>query len=489
MYSFKITSFNCTGYKSSTEYIKETLLGRFDLILLQETWLMPHELLITDNLHKYYNSISISSVDSGASILRGRPYGGLSMMYHQRWAHCIKPIVYGEKRILGAELTLETCKILVLNVYLPTQCNTNYDDYVRCMGKISSIISESDADAVYVAGDWNASPGTPFYREIIHLCNEHNLFAADVEQLPADTYTHVSEAHNSTSWLDHSLVSENMRESITSTNVIYGGATSNHFPITADLIVQNIPKMEDAVETSSKSIKWDFSNHEKKMNFVNCLDELIRHVDLQFCAREGCESEHCRNSIKTLFANIQSSVREVGEYIFGCRNTKEHVVPGWSAYVGQHHEEARRAFLEWRASGSPREGRVACRMRATRATFKQALRRCRLNEETLRAEALASKLAANQTVQFWKDIKKAIPKSEKISGKIDTAIGAEEVTKLWRDSYNFLFNSVNANETHENLLRRNCDDYGPPVSLDEFHEAARELSSGKAVGEEFHRKY
>ena len=66
-----------------------------------------------------------------------------------------------------------------------------------------------------------------------------------------------------------------------------------------------------------------------------------------------------------------------------------------------HHHLARETFLEWRRSGSPREGPEAYRMREARATFKRALRQCRREEPRMREEALAAKQAGNDMNYFW----------------------------------------------------------------------------------------
>ena len=457
-------------------------MGNYDLIMLQETWLRPHELQTTDCLHQFYGSISVSSVDVSSGILRGRPYGGLTLMYHNRWAQYISPMVFEEKRILGLKLDLNNQSILFLNVYLPTQSNQHYDDFVSCLGKLDSIISESDADAVVLAGDWNAAPGSLFYNELEHFCTEHNLVVSDVIQLPPSTYTDLSDAHNSTSWLDHILVSENISEVISNIDVILGGSTSNHFPLVAELKLNDMPINEQEPAVERETIKWDFLNNNKRVEFMNSPEALLQTCHINFCITEGCQNRECFNEINSFFTAIQNHIQAAGRDVFGLRRVKEHVVPGWSAHVAEFHDEARRAFLQWRDAGSPREGQLALRMRAARATFKRALRQCKRDEEVMRAEALASKIIAKDDVNFWKDIKKSVPRSNKIPGKIDTATGVTEITNLWRESYRNLFNSVNPDASYDELLGRRCESYGHAVSLDELREGVRGLSSGKAVG-------
>ena len=46
--------------------------------------------------------------------------------------------------------------------------------------------------------------------------------------------------------------------------------------------------------------------------------------------------------------------------MFGVRKDKKiPVVPGWNSLVKEYHEQARRAFLDWRRVGSPRTGHSA----------------------------------------------------------------------------------------------------------------------------------
>ena len=55
-------------------------------------------------------------------------------------------------------------------------------------------------------------------------------------------------------------------------------------------------------------------------------------------------------------------------------------------------EESRRALLTSRCAGFPRNGILVDAMRRKRAIFKLSVRRCKKEENLMRAEAIASKL-------------------------------------------------------------------------------------------------
>ena len=80
---FQVSSFNCTGIKSSVEYIAQHLCKDNDIIALQETWLLPYDLPLCDSIHPEFCAFATSSVDVGTGVVRGRPHGGLAFLYRR----------------------------------------------------------------------------------------------------------------------------------------------------------------------------------------------------------------------------------------------------------------------------------------------------------------------------------------------------------------------------------------------------------------------
>ena len=95
-----------------------------------------------------------------------------------------------------------------LNVYMPYQCDDNYDLYVEYIGKISSLIEDSVTSNLIVLGDFNAAVNTLFESELVNMCNTHQLVVSDYKAYGRDSgqFTCVSDAHFTTSWLDHVLI-------------------------------------------------------------------------------------------------------------------------------------------------------------------------------------------------------------------------------------------------------------------------------------------
>ena len=95
----KIKSFNCCGVKNKLPII-HLLCDSVDILLLQETWIMPDEVRCLDNVHLDFNVFSRSSVNN-QSLLSGRPYGGLSILWRKSLDLSVSVVDFEDNRLLG----------------------------------------------------------------------------------------------------------------------------------------------------------------------------------------------------------------------------------------------------------------------------------------------------------------------------------------------------------------------------------------------------
>ena len=168
--------------KSSIEAIK-LLCKDNNIILLQETWLLETELCVLNSIDEHFYGIGISSVDISAGLLRGRPYGGLAILYRKTLSLSVKIINYHDKRIFGLEVACKTLKLLIINVYFPYESHNNFDEFMNYLGKVYSIIHMADTPYVLVMGDMNANTYmysernrvSVFGEELVKFCNEYSL--------------------------------------------------------------------------------------------------------------------------------------------------------------------------------------------------------------------------------------------------------------------------------------------------------------------------
>ena len=99
---------------------------------------------------------------------------------------------------------------------MPFQCDRNKEMYMQCLGAIRNIIDEGSSSSYMILGDWNANLRTDqrslFGKPMIDFCNENNLIIIDKELFAEDSYTYISEASDSQTWLDHIVCAVDLKK-------------------------------------------------------------------------------------------------------------------------------------------------------------------------------------------------------------------------------------------------------------------------------------
>ena len=110
-------------------------------------------------------------------------------------------------------------------VYLPYEYNDNTNLF-EYLGVIKDLFDNSNCEEVVVCGDFNADPSGRFFSFLNDFCNNESLLVRDMRYFleigMPNVFTFESEAHGSTSWLDHVVCSQNVNSRLTcSANSIY----------------------------------------------------------------------------------------------------------------------------------------------------------------------------------------------------------------------------------------------------------------------------
>ena len=71
-------------------------------------------------------------------------------------------------------------------------------------------------------GDFNADikSSSIFLSELIEFCNMNDLCFIDKSMLLSDTFTYVSQSHNTTSWLDHCITTGAGKSIVTKMDIV-----------------------------------------------------------------------------------------------------------------------------------------------------------------------------------------------------------------------------------------------------------------------------
>ena len=390
----------------------------YDVIALQETWLLKQELGCVNNIHEKFNSFGISSVDCENDILVGRPYGGLAFLWRNELPYKCKVIQYNDNRILGLAIEIGDLSICLLNVYLPYCCKDNEEEFLMYLGKITAIVQEADTPLVCIVGDFNADFKSQFGIELEEMCKDEGLIIADAEKnQDQNIFTFINHAFGTTSWLDHCVCTEQMYEHIRDVSVLKKFVSSDHLPMSICCEFAWTSKYEDKDMPTGKKmyVDWSKASNIQIRNYTELSETYLSNIVLNRgtlqCQDPNCKISSHGNDIDSLYHDIMDCLIKAGKESIGEKHVsgyKNNLFPGWNMYVKDKHEVAREAFLEWCSSGKPRNGAVYEAMYKSRLQFKYELRSCKRNEDRIRANAMAKDLNYKDFKGFWKKIKQII---------------------------------------------------------------------------------
>lgn len=163
-------------------------------------------------------------------------------------------------------------------------------------------------------GDFNADISdekSMFGQHLTQFCQDKKLQLSSKAFLSSDTYTYVSEAWGTTSWLDHCVCTTDAHEGINNIEILYGMATADHIPFSVTLNVHSLPELtviDDNHTTTPGKVKWDKLTEVDLQNYrhlteVNLQKILIPHNAL-LCNNINCDDPNHNRDLYTMYDSI-----------------------------------------------------------------------------------------------------------------------------------------------------------------------------------------
>ncbi len=93
---------------------------------------------------------------------------------------------------------------------------------------------------------------------LYQLCQDDNLILSSEVCLPVDSYTYLSEAWNTTSWLEHCTSTADAHASLRYMSILYNTVTTDHIPVSVVINVDYLIAMSYN-ESNINAAKIDWS--------------------------------------------------------------------------------------------------------------------------------------------------------------------------------------------------------------------------------------
>ena len=492
MAHLRIASYNCRGLpKSKTDLLLRPdicdLLSCNDIVCMQETWFSKQDLVSLNCMHDEFNGVGVSTTDFNERLVAGHPPGGLAIMWRKEIDMSVSNVELGFDWCHAIELSSDDKKCLIINLYMPYQCHENEDCFLYRLGVLRALIEEVDSTCFVLLGDWNAnisSNSSAFSNHLLKFCSDNHLQLSSKLLLPADTHTYISESWQTYSWLDHVVSSMDFHNSVSEMAVCYDITDVDHVPVRMCVNVAHIPRLSASVNDTSTKLNWSTLSEQALREYRRLTDVFLRQIVIDeklLCADANCSDSDHKNLIDKLYGDIVKCLVDSSEVITAKKKNSHYNKPGWSNYVSDLYNSSKYVHQLWVNAGKPRQGDIFNLYKSSRARCKYAIRFVKKNENILRKEAMAAKLAQHDYKSFWKEVKCISRSKTPLPNNINGVCGEVNIAEIWKNHYIELFNCVGGNNNSANQSV-NCSSGDIAVEQSEVYSAINDLASNKSCG-------
>ena len=234
---------------------------------------------------------------------------------------------------------------------------------------------------------------------------ENDFIISDYALLPQETFTYISDAHNTTSWIDHFVSSFSVHQAMLNMDVLTECIISDHRAVAVSIQCSNLPEFDDEVmEPQPSRIDWLKVTAQEREDYYheskNLLDQLQLPTEDRHWQNFNCTVEKHLEEIENFYAELTSALLAAASSAIkttGKKNEGKFNKPGWNSVVKSKHQIAKAAFRFWVNCSRPKTGGTYRNMANTRKYFKYSLGQCCKDVEIHKANGLAAALQADKT--------------------------------------------------------------------------------------------
>ena len=341
------------------------------------------------------------------------------------------------------------------------------DEYASILQEINNLCINHTTQHIIIGGDWNADPNrsdgrTKLFKEFI---SQENLFNPLSLELSNVEYTFSSRRIGGgpliTSTIDHFLITPNLADKV----VIYEAHTlhnniSDHVPLLLKLKI-DVEHLKTYKRDFKPSVQWHKCNVNNVNHYTNVLDNSLLQCNPYHKALL-CKDLKCtihKEYIKDLHSTIINSISKASNISLPHTTKKnaKKIIPGWNEYVKEHSDRSKMWHEIWVQDGRKREGYIANIRRKTRLQYHYAIRHVVKENTRIRNKKLAEAVAENNDRVLWDEVRKMSKTNDELPNVMDDHSSVEEITDIFANKYDILYNIVNYNTDDMKRLSDNID--------------------------------
>ena len=237
---FSISTYNCFSIRKKIDIVRN-ILSRTDILVCQETLLLEEDSHILHMIDPDFTVYYVPSKCSNSDFHGGRPIGGFAI-FVKNYLNFQVSLECENDNFCLAKMQNDAYIFYLINVYMPcdTRSNQSVVLYENTLGAIQSLLNELDSINLVLVGDFNADWNRGGMWNYLSTFIEENSLVVNDLSLPSNSFTYLSPAHNTTSWIDHVISSRSM--DIHNISIMYDTSLYDHFPLRFEINISEICK-------------------------------------------------------------------------------------------------------------------------------------------------------------------------------------------------------------------------------------------------------
>lgn len=443
--NFTVVTFNMHGFNQGNDGVHELIcLYEPDCILLQEHWLTPAALDKLDLFTDYFaigTSAMCDAVESGP--LFGRPYGGVAILVHNKFAASCSVICTADRII-----ALLVNDLVVVNVYLP--CKGTLDRlplFEEVICSLRDILDDYRDNIALLGGDFNVD----FTCASLDDCGSYVADFLDAYKLRAtyDLYagrcfvSYYSQSCDSHSLLDYIFTSA--QGVVCEVDVLdLAHNFSDHCPVLSCFrvpltVVGEVVDNDDINVSSFSSLRWDHANlslyyEATRLQLEPIYSRLLVLNDL--VSQVSCDD---------IYTCVDSAIDEIVDTLWTCSRScipsvrKNLLKFWWNEGLSELKNASVVSNNLWKSAGKPRSGDIYLRRQQARLNYRRKLREAKRLEKSSYSDDLHDSLVNRDNVKFWQAWRSHFGKQDRkfiIDNSCDPKVTADNFATFFRDISN-----------------------------------------------------
>ena len=208
-----IVTYNMQGFRAARVPYIAYIVQLFDIVLVQEHWLLESQFHVFEDSFPNTNAYCISAMNENA-ILYGRGFGGCAIIWKSSIEASFEPVQVHHKRACGVKISMSDVSLFLCSLYLPCDENVANAEYTDVLDEVFNSDVYQNVYFVIIGGDLNTDLARGHSHNtgaLQRTCLDENVMLVKTLSDICDIdYTFESKANGTRSCIDHFIVSENL---------------------------------------------------------------------------------------------------------------------------------------------------------------------------------------------------------------------------------------------------------------------------------------